>query len=67
MLQNFHITSKLEGGYLMFWLVLVQKKIKVHISLTHDQLDCIKILALLSQDSVPLDKLIVSLNLIFFT
>lgn len=37
MLQNFHITSKLEGGYLMFWLVLVQKKIKVHISLTHDQ------------------------------
>lgn len=37
MLQNFHITNKLEGGYLMFWLVLVQKKIKMHISLTHDQ------------------------------
>ena len=37
MLQNFHITNKLEGGDLMFWLVLVQKKIKMHISLTHDQ------------------------------
>lgn len=102
MLQNFHITNKLEGDYLMLWLVLVQKKIKVHISLTydqrfnerdtfnfmlfplptnirkketvscvvrhsdHDQLDCIKIPALLSQDSVPLGKVIVSLNLIFF-
>lgn len=32
----------------------------------HDQLDYIKIPALLSQDSVPLGKVIVSLNLIFF-
>lgn len=37
MLQNFHITNKLEGDYLMLWLVLVQKKIKVHISVTYDQ------------------------------